>query len=117
MSLSADLAGTSMTDGLSMTHMAAEALQKDPKYPVPNPGEKTVTVPPHPLGVKPAGNAYTSKENLRSSLGSFRALTDELIIQVLEFLEASSLLRVGATCKALFAFASLEELWKALFIE
>ncbi|KAI9813102.1 MAG: hypothetical protein M1827_004322 [Pycnora praestabilis] len=79
--------------------------------------EERVTIPPHPLGIKPAGNAYLAQYNLRSSTGSFGHLTDELIIQLLEYLDLPSLLRIGATCKALYAFANVEDFWKTLFVE
>ncbi|KAI9792586.1 MAG: hypothetical protein M1816_002106 [Peltula sp. TS41687] len=73
--------------------------------------------PPHPLGIRPAGNAYTSKLNLRSATGFFCRLTDELVNEVLEYLDADSLNRTGCTCKALYAFSRSEDLWKALFLK
>ncbi|MCJ1299141.1 hypothetical protein MMC08_001932 [Hypocenomyce scalaris] len=80
-------------------------------------GESPVTmIPIHPLGIKPAGNAYTSSTNIRSTIGAFITLPDELIIRVLDYLDAPSLLQLGTTCKALYAFCRLEDLWKALFI-
>lgn len=79
--------------------------------------DSSVTVLPlHPLGIKPAGNAYTSSANIRSTIGTFNSLPDELIVQVLEHLHSTSLLQLGATCKALYAFSRLEDLWKALFM-
>ena len=44
-------------------------------------------------------------------------LPDELIIQVLESLDATSLQCLGSTCKALYAFSRFEDLWKTLCIE
>lgn len=79
--------------------------------------EDIVTVPPHPLRIKPSGNAYTATKNLKSAAGLFAALPDELLVQVFEFLDATSLGRIGATCKALYAFSRLEDLWKTLYIE
>ena len=75
------------------------------------------TLPSHPLRIKPAGNAYTSTENIKLAAGLFMGLPDELIIQVLESLDAASLKRLGCTCKALYAFSRLEDLWKTLCIE
>lgn len=49
--------------------------------------------------------------------GTFVALPDELLIQVLELLDAASLKRLGCACKALYAFSRFEELWKTLYIE
>lgn len=77
----------------------------------------SLTVPLHPLNIKPAGNAYTATENIKLAAGSFALLPDELLIQVLEYLEAASLRRLGAACKALYAFSRLEDLWKTLCIE
>jgi hypothetical protein len=74
-------------------------------------------IPSHPLGVKPAGNAYTSSINSKSNAGVFAQLPDELLMQLLEALGARQLLVLGATCKALYAFTRAEELWRALFVE
>ena len=78
----------------------------------------SLTVPSHPLRIKPAGNAYTATENIKLAVGPFfAALPDEVLVQVLESLDAASLMRLGSTCKALYAFSRLEELWKTLCIE
>jgi hypothetical protein len=79
--------------------------------------EDSVAVPTHPLGVKPAGNAYTSATDSKANIGSFSRLPDELVAHLLESLEARDLLVLGATCQALHAFCRTEDLWKALFIE
>ncbi|KAF2155738.1 F-box domain-containing protein [Myriangium duriaei CBS 260.36] len=71
----------------------------------------------HPLGVRPAGNAYLARANLKAAAGGFRLLPDELIAIFLECLEACDLLRLGGTCRALHAFTRNEELWRALFTE
>lgn len=73
--------------------------------------------PPHPLGVKPLGNAYESKLNLKSHSGALARLPEELLFQTLEYLDGETLTRLGATCKVLYAFSRAEELWKALFVE
>ena len=78
--------------------------------------EESVTLRRHPLGVKPSGNAYTATEDLKDRCGDFRRLPDELIITLLEYLDASALIKLGSTCKALYAFSRAEELWKALFV-
>ncbi|KAF1989655.1 Clavaminate synthase-like protein [Aulographum hederae CBS 113979] len=74
-------------------------------------------IPPHPLGIKPSGNAYTSSVDHKAAAGNFAKLPDELLIQLLELLEAPDLIRLGQVCKALYAFTRAEELWKALFVE
>ena len=79
--------------------------------------DRLLTVPLHPLGVRPAGNAYTAVKNLKLSAGHFSILPDELILQLLEFLDHRSLSILGFTCKALYAFCRFDDLWKTLFIE
>lgn len=79
--------------------------------------DRLLTVPLHPSGIRPAGNAYTAVKNLKSSAGLFSTWSDELIIQVLEFLDHRPLLSLGCTCKALYALCRFDDLWKTLFIE
>ena len=79
--------------------------------------DASVAIPPHPLGVKPAGNAYTSSANLKDHAGAFAALPDELLMGFLECLHPFELIQLGATCKALYAFTSAEELWRSAFVE
>ncbi|KAL3477521.1 hypothetical protein BJX99DRAFT_257338 [Aspergillus californicus] len=73
-------------------------------------------IPGHPLGVKPSGNALLAAENLRNVIGTFGLWPDELISILLEFLDCSSLLQLGRSCKAFYAFTRAEDLWKTLFI-
>ncbi|KAE9974612.1 hypothetical protein Vi05172_g796 [Venturia inaequalis] len=73
-------------------------------------------IPPHPLGLKPGGNAYTSPTNSKSKMGYFRCLPDEMLMGVLEILEAGDLMRLGGSCRQFYAFARAEELWRALFV-
>lgn len=80
-------------------------------------GEVAAAVPTHPLDIKPAGNAFSSSENLKAACGSFARLPDELISHMLEDFDADVLIRLGSTCKALYAFTRLDELWRALFIK
>ena len=79
-------------------------------------GDDLITVPSHPIGVKPTGNAYNATKNLKLVTGFFVALPDEILVQVLEYLDASSLQKIGCTCKAMYAFSRLEDLWKTLCI-
>ena len=74
------------------------------------------TIPRHPFGVKPSGNAYTSTENIKIAAGYFYHLPDEIVTSVLEYLDPEALLSLGCTCKALYAFSRLEDFWKTLFI-
>lgn len=73
-------------------------------------------VPCHPLRVKPSGNALVASSDLRGAIGSLNILPDELILTCLEYLDSTSLLRLGCTCKALYAFTRSEDLWKAFLI-
>jgi hypothetical protein len=79
--------------------------------------ETDLAVPPHPLGIKPAGNAFAASSNTKSAAGFFSLLPDEIIMQIVESLDAASLLRLGATGKALYAFCYFDELWKTLHVE
>jgi hypothetical protein len=71
----------------------------------------------HPLGLRPSGNALTSTVNLKSSFGLFAYLPDEVLSQFLEYLDPSTLLRFGGTCRGIYAFTRNEELWRTLFVE
>ena len=79
--------------------------------------ESSNTIPPHPLGVKPAGNQYTATSISRNFIGSFQAFPDEILAIFLEYLDSYKLRLLGATCKFLYAFCRSDDLWKALFIE
>ncbi|KAI2467736.1 Clavaminate synthase-like protein [Annulohypoxylon bovei var. microspora] len=76
------------------------------------------SIPVHPMGVKPLGNQYfVSGPTARQSLGPLGRLPDEMILQILEYLDTSSLENIGLTCRFLYAFCQLDELWKILFLE
>ncbi|KAH8732993.1 hypothetical protein GQ44DRAFT_745226 [Phaeosphaeriaceae sp. PMI808] len=75
-----------------------------------------VALPSHPLAVKPAGNAYTASDNIKSRCGTFAMLPDELLSHMLDSFDADTLVRLGTTCRALYAFTQLDELWRALFV-
>jgi hypothetical protein len=88
---------------------AAPDLQNDDE-------DVAIALPSHPLGIKPAGNAYTASENIKSRCGSFAMLPDELLSHIFESFDADTLIRLGSTCRALYAFTRLDELWRALFV-
>src|SRR5580698_5167722 len=72
---------------------------------------------PHPLGVRPEGNAFTDRPVFRPPrdfAGLFRMLSDELLGRLLEYLDARSLCALGGTCKQLYAFTRVDDLWCAL---
>ena len=54
--------------------------------------ESAVSVPHHPLGVRPSGNQYTASENARYAIGPFQIVPDEILAILLEYFESSSLL-------------------------
>ena len=78
--------------------------------------ESSISVPLHPLGVKPSGNQYAGTRNARHLAGLFRILPDELLASFLEFLASQELRLLGSSCKFLYAFCKTEDLWKALLI-
>jgi hypothetical protein len=103
---------SSVTNGTYTTHLGGDVIDG-----TDDGDDRVETIPHHPLGVKPSGNALTATWSLRASIGSFVILPDELILPLLEYLDAPSLLRFGRTCKALYAFTRSEELWKTFFIQ
>lgn len=98
--------------------------QPSPQGDVPPPKRRKTdprgisAIEPHPLRVKPLGNAFTASSNLRdTSLGIFALLSDELVIQLLGYLDADTLLALGSASKGFFAFCRCDELWKDLFVK
>ena len=71
------------------------------------------TLPSHPLRVRPLGNAYLGSCGRVTGL---QALPHELLVEILEYLDAESLARLGATCKLFYAFSRLEDFWKSFYI-
>ena len=85
---------------------------------LPTTNEPLSIIPPHPQGIKPSGQVYLATENIKTAAGRLFSLPDEIIVQVFENLDIPSLLEVGLTCKALWAFSRLEEsLWRTRFIK
>ncbi|GJN68680.1 F-box and JmjC domain-containingprotein [Purpureocillium lilacinum] len=76
------------------------------------------SIPSHQLGVKPLGNRYLSNApNARASVGTWAMMPDEMLTVILEHFGKSDLIRLGSTCKFLYAFCHLDEIWKALFLQ
>ncbi|KAF7549869.1 hypothetical protein G7046_g8202 [Stylonectria norvegica] len=76
------------------------------------------SIPPHPLGIKPLGNQYLHHgPNARRSIGVWNVLPDEVLMVVFEQFDAPELLKLGHTCKFLYAFCHSDEIWKPLFLE
>lgn len=80
-------------------------------------GEAQVSIPSHPLNIKPSGNKFTATHDARNASGTFQILPDETLAVLLEYMDSNSLRHLGSTCKALYAFSRLEDLWKTLLIE
>lgn len=75
-------------------------------------------IPSHPLEIKPLGNKYFHEgKDAREFLGHLQVLPDELLSQLLEFLDSRSLRLLGYTCRFLFAFCLSDDLWKSIFLE
>ncbi|KXJ95583.1 hypothetical protein Micbo1qcDRAFT_27425 [Microdochium bolleyi] len=75
-------------------------------------------IPTHPLGIKPLGNQYLATgPSARQSLGAFGILPDELILHLVDYFDADSLRSVASTCRFLFGFGQLDDLWKTLYLE
>lgn len=82
------------------------------------PNDVSSAVPLHPLGVKPLGNKYFSDGNdARKHLGTLQGLPDEMLMQLLEYLDQCSLRLLGYTCKFLFACCMSDDIWKTIFLE
>ena len=96
---------------------ASRATKRQKVADAPSESPDSSLVRRHPLGVRPSGNALTSIVNVKQAHGHFAALPDDLLMQLLESLEARDLLRLGGTCRGLHAFTRSEELWRALFVE
>ncbi|CAJ0767392.1 1369_t:CDS:2, partial [Entrophospora sp. SA101] len=52
-----------------------------------------------------------------SSLGDLAYLIDELILEIIEYLDPKDLLNLSSTSKVLYCFATFDELWKQFTIE
>jgi hypothetical protein len=79
---------------------------------------RATEIQPHPLRIKPSGNALGATTNLRdTSTGLFCIFPDELILQVFGYLGSEDLVSLGKTSKGMYGFSRAEELWKQLFIE
>jgi hypothetical protein len=78
----------------------------------------------HPNGVKPSGNQFwLSGEEPQShvlsrsnGLGGFARVSDELVLQVLEMLEARDLVRFSGSSRVAHIFAFHEPLWQDLYL-
>ncbi|KAN0065828.1 hypothetical protein ACQY0O_000958 [Thecaphora frezii] len=76
---------------------------------------------PHPLGVKPLGNAFFSEHNSRATtLGRLSSLDDDLLVHLLSLFgdDAATLTRIEATSRGLYTFVnSTNSLWRDCFLQ
>jgi hypothetical protein len=74
------------------------------------------SVPPHPIGVNPMGNALmkevTDRVDREKSLGQLRVLADGQLLNIVEMLDPTSLIALSQCSRALYCFASDPEIWK-----
>lgn len=81
-------------------------------------GLDSSSIPSHPLGIKPLGNKYFSGGgDARRSMGVLQILPDEMLMQLLEYLDQRTLRLFGYTCKFLFACCVSDDIWKTIYLE
>jgi hypothetical protein len=70
----------------------------------------------HPCGVEPSGNSLfsTVRPCRTPGLGALARLPDELLLEVLGYVDAAALCQVGATSRALHAYANVDDVWRTL---
>ena len=100
--------------GLLMDH---DIQPQEAEFMTPKAQSSEAIIPCHPLGIKPSGNLYMARRNIKEAAGLFYSIPDDLLIQILEFLEPLPLLQLGATCKALWAFSRQEDLWRTQYVK
>ena len=73
----------------------------------------------HPYGVRPLGNALFDGEvgdagarRRNSGLGSIAALSDELLLALLDWCTYTELGRLACTSRALYAFVHCDDVWR-----
>ena len=105
-------------NGLSMDrHGYHNGQQQEADFITLMPQSSEAIIPCHPWGIKPLGNLYMARHNIKEAAGLFYSIPDELLFQTLEFLEPLPLLQLGATCKALWAFSRHEDLWRTQYVK
>ncbi|KAF4637984.1 hypothetical protein G7Y89_g85 [Cudoniella acicularis] len=63
--------------------------------------ESYLSIPQHPLGIKPSGNKYTAASNAKDSINPFQVFPDEILAIFLEYLDPTQLRLLGSTCRFL----------------
>lgn len=78
------------------------------------------SAPSNTHGVQPLGNLYFNPGSVNSrntGLGNLQTLTDELVIDVLGFLDATQLGVLATVSKSFYVFANHEPLWRNLALD
>ena len=72
----------------------------------------------HPYGVKPHANLiFYHKRNVRpKGLGQLNALKDEVIVEVLSFLNGIELSQIGTVSTCLYCFSLTSDLWRDIYL-
>lgn len=76
----------------------------------------------HPYGVKPVGNFYEDmdkgiKDCRAPGLGKLAFLSDMQMMDLLNYLPATDLAKLGECSRACYVFSSHDELWRTLVLE
>lgn len=74
---------------------------------------------PHSHSIQPLGNLFLANQpNIRNSgLGSLQIFPDDLIIDILAFLDANSLSVLSVCSKSLYVFSTHDPLWRNLTLD
>lgn len=78
------------------------------------------SAPSHTHGVQPLGNLYFNPGSINSrdtGLGNLHTLTDELVLDILGFLDGNSLGVLACVSKSFYVFTNHEPLWRNLVLE
>ncbi|KMT11598.1 hypothetical protein BVRB_5g109130 [Beta vulgaris subsp. vulgaris] len=78
------------------------------------------SAPSNNHGVQPLGNFFlssTSHNSRDAGLGNLKTLTDELVLEILGFLDGTDLGILATVSKSLYIFCTHEPLWRNLVLE
>ncbi|CAK9160835.1 unnamed protein product [Ilex paraguariensis] len=78
------------------------------------------SAPSHSHGVQPLGNLFFSpsfNNSRNTGLGNLQTLSDELVLEILGFLDGTHLGILSTVSKSLYVFCNHEPLWRNLVLE
>lgn len=109
-----------MPSAVATTHpREGPSAAKKRRIAPPRQDRPTVSLP-HPLNVKPAGNALFAAASTRNeTLGGLARLSDDLILHILAnyITDPRDLARLSRVSAGLRAFANFDSLWRNVFVE